>query len=90
MENKNYSQVSIVNWILTFILLGIPIVNIVMLFVWAFSSTTRVSKKNFAIAALIMMLIAIVGGIAVGIFFGSILTEFITSIFSGSGIPGGF
>lgn len=90
MENKNYSQVSIGNWILTFILLSIPIVNIVMLFVWAFSSTTRISKKNFAIAALIMMLIAIIGGIAVGIFFGSILTEFINSIFSGSGIPGGF
>ena len=36
-----YSPISIGNWIISLILTMIPIVNIIMLFVWAFSNGTN-------------------------------------------------
>ena len=38
----------------------IPLVNLIMLFVWAFSGSTPVSKANWAKASLIWMVIVIV------------------------------
>jgi len=70
MENRNVAPVmSLGDWIITFIILAIPIVNIVMLFVWAFSSGTNPNKANFCKAYLIIALVAIVlfllfGGLA--------------------------
>jgi len=52
------SVVSVMNWIGTLIVLGIPGVNIIMLFVWAITCK-RASKRNFCIAVLVLMLIAI-------------------------------
>lgn len=48
------------DWILTLIILAIPIVGFVMLFVWGFSSDTHPSKQNFCRASLILYVIAIV------------------------------
>lgn len=58
------------NWIVTFILLAIPLVNIIMLIIWAASSSENPNRKNFAIASIIMWAIAIVLGIfaIIGIF----------------------
>ena len=39
-----YSPISIGNWIISLILTMIPIVNIIMLFVWAFSNGTNPTK----------------------------------------------
>ncbi|MGB2957857.1 MAG: hypothetical protein WBG01_17690 [Bacteroidota bacterium] len=47
-------------WMLTIFLTAIPIVNIIMLFVWAFGSTTNLSKANWAKATLIWIAIMIV------------------------------
>ena len=70
MENENtqsipenvtqYKPMSIGDWIITGLIFAIPIVGIVMLFVWAFGSNTQPSKANWAKAALIMMGIGIV------------------------------
>lgn len=54
------------------LLTAIPIVGIILLFVWAFSSDTNLNRKNYARAVLIMMLISIVlaivfGGVMAGI-----------------------
>ena len=51
-----YSPISIGNWIISLILTMIPIVNIIMLFVWAFSNGTNPTKANWAKAALILIL----------------------------------
>ena len=57
MNNKD---VSIGDWILTLILTSIPIVNIVMLCIWAFGGdNTPVSKKNWAKATLITAAVSI-------------------------------
>ncbi|MCB1571851.1 hypothetical protein [Dokdonella immobilis] len=61
MENRSSAPVmSLGDWIITFIVLAIPLVNIVMLFVWAFSSGTNPNKSNFCKAYLILALVAIV------------------------------
>ena len=45
------------NWLLTYLTLIIPIVNIVMPFIWAFSSNTNVHKSTWAKALLIWLAI---------------------------------
>ncbi|MEO7013002.1 MAG: hypothetical protein ABI127_01740 [Dokdonella sp.] len=61
MENRSSAPVmSLGDWIITFIILAIPLVNIVMLFVWAFSSTTNPNKSNFCKAYLILALVGII------------------------------
>ena len=47
-------------WVLNLFLVAIPIVGLVLLFVWAFGSNTAPSKKNWARANLIWVLIAII------------------------------
>ncbi len=52
--------ISVKEWMITLLLLAIPIVNLVMLFIWAFSGNTNLSKSNYAKAALLWAAIWIV------------------------------
>lgn len=52
--------VSTKEWLISMLLLIIPIVNIIMLFVWAFGSGSNPSKANYAKASLIFAVILIV------------------------------
>ena len=58
-------------WLITMIIMLIPCVNIVMMFVWAFSSTEKKSKSNYFKANLIftgiMFVFAIVMVIVVSV-----------------------
>jgi uncharacterized protein involved in cysteine biosynthesis len=58
--DTTYKPLSLGDWIVTFILLAIPIVNLVMLFVWALSGGTHPSKRTYAQASLILSLVGIV------------------------------
>jgi hypothetical protein len=66
MESQSASMtgdtqaVSLGDWMLTLFLMFLPLVNIIMLFVWAFSNGTPESKANWAKASLIWMAIGIV------------------------------
>lgn len=64
---------SLGDWMITLLLLLIPIVNIVMLIVWSVDSNTNENKKHFAWAYLIYMAI----GIVLSIIFSSILVSVI-------------
>lgn len=55
-ENK---ALSVGDWIITFIILAIPIVNIIAVFVWALSSTTQPSKKSYAQALIVVAIFCI-------------------------------
>ena len=70
-DDEEGVAVSTGNWVLTIFLLGIPVVNIILLIVWAVSSSTPKSKRNYARATLIWMLIGIVivGAIIAGVYF---------------------
>ena len=47
-------------WLISLLIMMVPCVNIVMMFVWAFSSTEKKSKSNFFKAELIFMGIILV------------------------------
>lgn len=53
-------KVSVGSWMGTMLLSAIPIVNIICFFVWAFGTKTKPSKKTYAAACLIWILIGII------------------------------
>lgn len=59
-ENYKEERISIGDWLITLIVTAIPLVGIIMLFIWSFSSSTPVSKSNWAKATLILFAIMIV------------------------------
>lgn len=48
---------SVIDWVITLLITYIPLVNIIMLLIWAFDSETPLNKKNWAKARLIWVLI---------------------------------
>jgi hypothetical protein len=58
--------ISLGDWLITLIVVSLPIIGLIMLLVWAFSAGTHPSKKTFCQAALILMVIAIVLVFALG------------------------
>ncbi len=72
------SDVTVGEWLISFLILLIPIVNIVMMFVWAFSSTEKRSKSNYFKASLIMAAI----GIVLSIVFSAVIGGIVASVFS--------
>ncbi|MCL2055314.1 MAG: hypothetical protein FWG90_12905 [Oscillospiraceae bacterium] len=73
MDNDN-QIVSVGEWIVALIVLGIPVVGIIMMFVWAFSSPKK-SKANFCKAALVMAAVSILLSI---LFYSSILATLLS------------
>jgi hypothetical protein len=67
MNGSENKPVSIGEWILTFILLAIPLVNLIMLIVWAVSSSTHPSKKTFAQAYFVLIAIVFCIGLALAL-----------------------
>lgn len=59
-SNDYEEPVSVGNWMLSMLVLAIPCVNVIMMFVWAFSGSTPKSKSNFFKAYLIWFAIAFV------------------------------
>jgi ABC-type multidrug transport system permease subunit len=52
--------ISVKDWIATLIVCAIPLVNLIMLFIWAFGDSANPSKKNYARASLLLAAIFIV------------------------------
>lgn len=59
LQEKEQLPISVGDWIVTLLILAIPLINLIMLFVWAFGDSTHPTKKNFAKAYLIMLAIGI-------------------------------
>ena len=54
MQNESSNQpISVGEWMVNILVTYIPLVNLIMLIVWATGSDTPQSKKNWAIAKLI-------------------------------------
>ena len=59
--NNNLEEpVTLGEWIILFLISMVPCVNIIMLFVWAFGSNTKTSKKNYCRASLIITAVILV------------------------------
>ncbi len=72
MQSPEYRPLTVGDWIITQIILAIPLVGIIMLFVWGFSSDTHPSKKSFCQAYLIMAGCVIVLALLFVVVFGGI------------------
>ena len=55
--------VTVGEWLITFLILAIPIIGFIMVFVWAFGSDAKPSKKHFFQAQLVVFLIILGLGI---------------------------
>ncbi len=72
MENQGMEKsVSVGDWMLTMFLMAIPVVNLILLLVWAFGGGATPSKANWAKAVLLWMVISIGIGIVVGVIAGA-------------------
>lgn len=58
-NTPQYEPVSVGGWIGVFFLTLIPLVNLIMMLVWAFGGTSKQSLKNYARASFLMVLIAV-------------------------------
>lgn len=74
---QNAPVIGLGDWVVTLIIMIIPLVNLIMLFVWAFGDGTNPSKANWAKASLILILISIVLSV---ILFGAI-AGFVSRLF---------
>lgn len=68
----NESVMSVKDWLLTFVVMMIPIVNLVMMIIWAIKAENP-SKRNYFIASWIMFAIMIVLYLILFMVFGSAL-----------------
>ena len=75
-RRKNTADMSVGAWVGTLILTAIPIVGFICLIVWAVSSSPeKRSRKNWAIAQFILMLICLVLTIALVAVYGSAIAN---------------
>ncbi len=65
---------SVGDWMITLLILSIPLVNFIVLIYWAVSSTTEPIKANFAKAALVWIIIIVV---LYFLFFGALIGAFL-------------
>lgn len=65
---------SVGDWMITLLILSIPLVNFIVLLFWAFSSGTDPIKANFSKAALLWLLIVVVLYV---LFIGALIGAFI-------------
>jgi len=56
-ENTNTRPMTVGNWMMTLLVLAIPIVNLVMYLIWALSSAGNVNRRNFCKASIYWFLI---------------------------------
>lgn len=59
-DDEDYNEISTGEWIVSLILCYIPLINLIMLLVWAFGGSTSPTKANWAKAQLIIV-VAIFG-----------------------------
>ncbi|MBN2851312.1 MAG: zinc-ribbon domain-containing protein [Clostridia bacterium] len=82
-KNKDVSltkPIGIFGFIWLFILMAIPLVNVVMVIIWAFSKNVNTNKKNYAWAVIIIFLLMLAGSIFAFIQFSLNFTDIIDYI----------
>lgn len=72
MENQGTAPVmSVKDWVVTLIISALPVIGIIMLFVWAFGSGNNPNKANWAKGALVLAAIVLVLYILFFLIFGA-------------------
>ena len=79
-SSPQWPHMKLVDWIITNLLMLIPIVNIILIFMWAFGRDVNPSKKTYFQAMLIWALIGIVFTIILGGVIGAFLATIVNNI----------
>lgn len=74
---ENERVMSVKEWVITFLIMMVPVVNLVMYFVWAFGSEGNLNRKNWAKANLLIMGVCI--GLYLSVFFLLMIVAFIAT-----------
>ncbi len=69
--------ITVKEWLITFLILCIPVVNLVMPFVWAFGSNAKKSKANYFKAYLLSMAVFFSIYIVIVLTFNSLLLAYL-------------
>lgn len=81
LEKPNNDPMRVGQYLGMLLLMCVPILNIVLLFMWSFGNSVNLNKKNFARASLILGVI----GIILSIVFGAALAGIIGELLGGMG-----
>lgn len=79
-ESNLEEPMTLGEWLITMLIMLIPCVNIIMAFVWAFSSKEKKSKSNYFKAWLIFMAIVIVLYIILLVVFGAAIAASFSTV----------
>jgi hypothetical protein len=66
------NRVSVTDWLISIFVASIPLIGMIMLFIWAFSNEVPETKANWAKAMLLLALIFIMLGVIFTVIFGSL------------------
>jgi len=66
-QEQPYQIMTMGNWFITLLLLGIPIVGFIMLFVWGFGGNEKPSRANCCKLSLLLMLIGVILAIVLSV-----------------------
>lgn len=75
LDNSNQKPMSVKDWLITLLIMAIPLVGFIMLFVYAFSDSENLNKKNWAKAQLIVLAIVMGLFLLFFILFGAIFAS---------------
>jgi uncharacterized membrane protein YqjE len=72
-EFRPTKVMSVTDWVITVIIQAIPLVGLIMLFVWAFSGNDNPNRQNYAKAVLLVLAVILVLGFVISLLFSGIL-----------------
>ncbi|MBR4985637.1 MAG: hypothetical protein IKY83_07855 [Proteobacteria bacterium] len=79
-SNNTESVVSTGSWFVFMFLMTIPILNVILVLVEAFGSGSNKNKQNFCRAAILWVVLGIVGIIVCAVLFGAAISAMINSV----------
>jgi hypothetical protein len=79
LGNQNQKPMSVKDWLITLLIMAIPVVGFVMLFVYAFGNDGNENRRNWAKAQLIVMAIVLALVLLGMIIFGSLFAAVMSS-----------
>ena len=71
-EQAGSPAMSVGDWVLTIFLTSLPLIGIILLFVWAFGDNQKIDRANWSKATLIWFAIGVVIGFIFLVFFGGL------------------
>ena len=73
--NNNQKPLTVTDWIIVFLLIGLPILGIILVIYWSFGENVNINKKNFSKAMLILFVLTFMLAIVFALVFGQMFSN---------------